>query len=116
MTIHVQVREALAGLAGDRVFPLVADEDTATPYIVFQVVGGDPTALLTGEKPEKRMRRVQFNVWSKTIIEAEAIAEQIDDALRAAQALQAQPVTVAIDTYDEATKYRGKMQDFSLFC
>jgi hypothetical protein len=116
MTVHVEVREALRGLAGDRVFPLVADENTATPYVVFQVVGGDPQEFLSGEKPEKRQRRVQVNVWSKSTIEAGQIAEQVEDALRAATNLQPEVLTIPIDTFDEATKYRGTRQEFYLFC
>jgi len=115
MSPHVQVRQALSGLAGDRVFPLVAEEDTATPYIVFQIVGGDPQQRLSGEKPEKQQRRVQVNVWSKSSIEASEIADQVEDALRAT-ALQLEVLTVAADTYDEVTKYRGTMQEFYIFC
>jgi len=116
MSIHAQVRAALAGLAGDRVYPLIAEEGTATPYIVFQVVGGTPEGFLGGEKPEKRQHRVQVNVWSKSILEAGVIADQVEDALRAVVELQTEVLTGAVDTYDEATKYRGQMQDFSLFC
>lgn len=116
MTVHIEVREVLRGLAGDRVFPLVADEGTATPFIVYQVVGGDAQGYLSGEKPEKKQRRVQVKVWSKSTIEAAQIAEQVEDALRAAVDLQPETLTVPIDTFDEETKYRGTMQDFYLFC
>lgn len=116
MTIHTEICAALSGLAGDRIYPLVAPEKTPAPYVVFQVVGGDAMAFISGEKPEKRIRRVQVSVWSTSIIEAEQIAEQVEDAFRAVVALQAQALTIAIDTYDETTDYRGKMQDFNLFC
>lgn len=116
MTVHVEVREALRGLAGDRVFPLVADERADVPYIVFQVVGGDAQEFLTGEKPVAKRRRVQVNVWSRSALEAAQLAEQAEDALRAVGALQTEVLTVPIDTYDETTTYRGTMQDFYLFC
>lgn len=116
MSIHAQVRAALAGLAGDRVYPLIAEENTATPYIVFQVVGGEPENFASGDRPAKRWRRVQVNVWSKSILEAGAIADQVENALCAVAELQTDVVTGAVDTYDEATKYRGQMQDFMLFC
>jgi hypothetical protein len=116
MSVHVEVREALRGLAGDRIFPLLADEGTQVPYIVFQVVGGGPEEFLSGDKPAKRQRRVQVNVWAATTLEASALAEQAEDALRAATTLQTEVLTGAVDTYDEITKYRGTMQDFSLFC
>lgn len=116
MTVRTEVRAALQALAGGRVFPVVAEEGVETPYIVFQVVGGDPGEYVSGDKPNKKQRRVQINVWSKSTLEAEAIAGQVDDALRAVRHLQAEVLTEAIDTYDEATKYRGTMQDFYLFC
>jgi len=116
MTVHVEVRDALRGLAGDRIFPLMADENTATPYIVYQVVGGDAQEYISGEKPQKKQRRVQVRVWSKSTIEAAQIAEQVEDALRAAVHLQPEVLTIPADTYDEATRYRGTMQDFYLFC
>lgn len=116
MTIRTELRAALQSLAGGRVFPVVADEGVETPYIVFQVVGGEPGEYVSGDKPEKKQRRVQVNVWSKSTLEAEALAGHVEDALRAATHLQAEVLTEAIDTYDETTKYRGTMQDFYLFC
>lgn len=116
MSVHIEVREALRSLAGDRVFPLMADEGTATPYIVYQVVGGDAQEYLSGDKPIKKQRRVQVKVWSTSTIEAGQIAEQVEDALRAAVGLQPEVLTVPTDTFDETTKYRGTMQDFYLFC
>lgn len=115
MTPHARLKLALEGLAGDRVFPLVADEGTATPYIVYQIIPGDAQEFLSGEKPEKKQRRVQVNVWSRSSIEASEIAEQVEDALRAAP-LQTEVLTIASDTYDETTKYRGTMQEFYVFC
>jgi len=116
MSVHIEVREALRGLAGDRVFPLMANEGTPTPYIVYQVVGGDAQEYLSGDKPSKKQRRVQVKVWSQSTIEAAHIAEQVEDALRATTPLQPEILTVPIDTFDEATQYRGTMQDFYLFC
>jgi len=116
MTVHIQVREALRDLAGDRVYPIIADEGAPTPYIVFQVVGGSAQEFLSGEKPEKKICRIQVNVWSKSILEAGQVAEQVEDALRAAQGLQTEVLGPPADTFDEATKYRGTMQEFYLFC
>ncbi|TQK10252.1 DUF3168 domain-containing protein [Herbaspirillum sp. SJZ107] len=116
MSVHIEVREALRGLAGDKVFPLTAPEGTPPPYIVFQVVGGAVQEFVSGEKPEKRQRRVQVKVWSESTIEAAEIAEQVEDSLRAAVDLQPEVLTIPIDILDEATNYRGTMQDFYLFC
>jgi hypothetical protein len=116
MTVHADICGALAGLAGDQVFPLVAEEGTLPPYIVFQVIGGDPQEFLSGEKPDKRQRRVQVSVWAKSTLEAAQLAEQVEDAIRAAKNLQPEVLTVPADTIDEATRYRGTIQEFYLFC
>ena len=115
MTVHTEVRDALRGLAGDKVFPMMADEGTLPPYIVFQVIGGSAQEFISGEKPEKKVRRVQVNVWSKSTIEASQIAEQVEDAIRAATSLQPEVLTIPVDTFDETTKYRGTLQEFYLF-
>lgn len=116
MSVHVSVQAAVSALAGGRVFPLVADEGTAVPYVVFQVVGGDPMSFISGDRPDKQERRVQFSVWAKTTLEAHAIAAQIEAALCATAELQTEVLTIALDAFDEITKYRGARQDFYLFC
>lgn len=116
MSVHVEVREALRDLVGDRVYPVVADEGAVTPYIVFQVVGGGPEEFIGGDKPAKRLYRIQVNVWAATALEASAIAEQAEDALRARAVLQTEVLTGAADTFDDVTRYRGTMQDFYVFC
>ena len=115
MTPHEQLFSVLGDLAGGRVFPGVAEPDTPTPYITFQVFGGPPINFITGEAPSKRFVRVQVNVWSTTSIEAFGVAAQVESALRAQTAMQLEVLTCAGDTYDELTAYRGAMQEFQLF-
>ncbi|MEH6434286.1 tail completion protein gp17 [Massilia sp. DD77] len=115
MSVYVQVFEALAGLAGGRVYPILADEGVSTPYIVVQRVGGAPVNFLTGEQPEQKHHRIQVSVWATTAVEAEEVAEQVEQAMRLAVALQPEVLGGAVDTYDELTTYRGTRQEFSLF-
>lgn len=116
MTPHEQIFAVLGSLVEGRVFPGIADEGTATPYVTFQIVGGPPTNFVTGERPKKRLARVQINVWAATSIEAFHVAAEVEGALCAAVHLQPEVVTEAGDTYDEITKDRGAMQEFMLFC
>lgn len=116
MSVYVSVIQALTGLAGGRVFPLVADEGVETPYIVLQRAGGAPMQFLSGEMPEKKRRRVQVSVWAKTALEAEAVAGQVEQALCGAAALQTEVLGEPVDTYDDLTTYRGTRQEFYLFC
>jgi hypothetical protein len=115
MTIEAEVYAALQGLAGGRVFPDVAPENTAVPYITYQAVGGEPVNFLSGEAPGKTNARMQINVWAKTRIEASELGAQVEDAIRAATHLQPEVLTGRVATYDETTQYRGTMQDVSLW-
>jgi hypothetical protein len=115
MTIEELIYTALHGLAGGRVYPDIAPENEPTPYITFQAVGGEPMNFISGDRPDKASTRMQVNVWAQTRIEASALGAQVEDAMRAATDLQPEVLTGRIATYDETTKYRGTMQDFSLF-
>jgi len=106
----------LARLADGRVYPDVAPLGTDTPYITYQVVGGEPINFLSGDRPDKQFVRMQVNVWSKRRAEAAEISMLVEDALRSATELQVEVVSGRTSTYDEETDSRGTMQDFMLFC
>jgi hypothetical protein len=114
MTIEAEVCAVLQHLAGGQIFPDVAPEGTPVPYITYQAVGGEPINFISGDKPGKTNTRMQVNVWAATRLEASALAELVEDALRSAADLQPEVLTGRVATYDETTKYRGTMQDFSL--
>lgn len=113
MSLEEQVIAALTGLAGDRVFPDFAPEGTERPYIVYQAVGGEAINFVDGTPPGKRNARLQIAVWSDTRLSASSIAEQIEDAMRAAGQLQVTVLGAAVSTFDEETGYRGSRQDYS---
>jgi len=115
MTIETLIYEVLKDMAGGQVFPDVAPEKTQPPFITFQAVGGEPMNFISGDRPGKTNTRMQVNVWAVTRLEASALGEQVEDAVRAAVDLQPEVLTGRVATYDETTKYRGTMQDFSLF-
>jgi hypothetical protein len=116
MTPEEHVHGALSHLAGGRIFPDLAEVDTPTPYITYQVVGGEPLNFLTGDRPDKQRVRIQVNVWATRRIEASETGMLVEDALRSVTALQVEVATGRVATYDEPTDRRGVMQDFMLFC
>lgn len=115
MTIEAQVYAALQGLANGQVYPDLAPEEATAPYIVYQSVGGQPINYLGGENPGKRNARMQISVWAATRLGAAMLAEQVEDAMRSATTLQTQVLTGQMATYDETTKLRGVIQDFSVW-
>lgn len=61
---------------GDRVFPLVAPQGTAAPYITFQRISSLDTGAMDGTE-SLDMGRFQIKVFSKTYKESVIIAEAV---------------------------------------
>jgi len=116
MTAEDHIDAVLADLAGGRVFPDVAPLGTTRPYITYQAVGGAPTNYLSGDRPDKQHVRMQVNCWAEERLEASELGALVEDALRAATHLQVEVLAGRVANYDEETKLRGTMQDFSLYC
>lgn len=117
MTPEALIYDALRHLAGGRVLPDFAPENTEAPFIVYQVVGGEPINYLSGEQPDKQKVRVQVSVWAgEDRIEASELGAAVEAAIRAAVRLQPEAASGRQATYDEETRTRGTRQDFYLFC
>lgn len=116
MTPEALIYDALKHLVGERVLPDFAPEGTEQPFIVYQVVGGEPINYLTGEQPDKQKVRIQVSVWAGADrIEASELGQQVEAAIRAAAHLQAEAASGRVATYDEDTSARGTRQDFYIF-
>lgn len=112
--IEVDLFTALAPLVSSRVFPDVAPEGTVKPFITYQQKGGQPVNFIGAEASSKKNARFQVNVWCATRIEVAGLIRQIED-LMVLSPLFGKIEGGAIATYDEATKARGAMQDFSFW-
>ena len=115
MSMEIALFEALRGLVSDRVYPDVAPENTIRPYITYQQVGGDAVNFVESTIPAKKNARMQINVWADTRLTATAMGAAVEDVLRTLVALQPTVLGAAVATYDDVTKLRGTMQDFSLW-
>lgn len=115
MSVESIIFNALRGLVSDRVFPDVAPEETARPYITFQQVGGEAVNFVDAGVPSMKNGRWQINVWADSRLDAAPLARQVEDTLRGISALQTTVLGAAIARYDEETKLRGTSQDFSFW-
>ncbi|MBE0615143.1 MAG: DUF3168 domain-containing protein [Burkholderiales bacterium] len=127
MSVESAVFGALKALVANRVFPDIAPDLTARPYITYQQVGGRAVNFLaqgalvqSGSPPvalypDKANARIQINVWADTRGQASALAKQVEDALRGLTALQTTVDGAPIAVYEADTKLRGTMQDFSFW-
>lgn len=115
MSIEGDIFAALKGLVANRVFPDVAPETTARPYIVYQQVGGAAVNFLDPTAPSKKNGRFQVSVWADTRSQAAALARQVEDTLRVDPNLQATVLGAPVGVYEADTKLRGSHQDFSFW-
>jgi hypothetical protein len=115
MSLLSTLHATLSPFAEGRVFPDIAPEETALPYVTYQQVGGVPVNFVDGGVPGKRNTRMQINVWARTRSESDALAIQVEDALRLETALQTTVLGSLIAVYEPETKLKGSMQDFSFW-
>ncbi len=115
MTVESQIFNALKTLVSERVYPDVAPDQPVLPYITYQGVGGSAINFIDGDLPGKRNARIQVTIWASTRLEASALAEQAEDAMRTVTALQTTVLGAAVSDYEEETKLYGSRQDFSVW-
>ena len=85
MTQDELIFSLLKGLVSNRVYPDIAPQDAATPYVTHQDVGGDAVNFMDGAAPGKSNTRLQVNVWAQTRAQAKAIAQRAATPPRAAK-------------------------------
>ena len=71
---------AVENLVGTRMYPTIAPQSAALPYITYQVISAfrQPTMLAPDNLPEKR---IQIDAWGSTFSQAHAVAEAIRQAI-----------------------------------
>lgn len=112
MSLESDITDAVRGL-GYFIYPDVAPNAEAFPYVTFVQVGGTPVNALCGNANGQNAR-VQFNVWSKRRDDANAM-------MRAIEALLTEPPMRAVSQgslvaeYNSAVKAYGARQDLSFW-
>jgi uncharacterized protein DUF3168 len=115
MSLETQLYTALKGLVSNRVYRDIAPANVTTlPRITFQQVGGDAINFMSGDKPSKKLARVQVNCWDDRRDDVMALARLVEDTLRATLTLGTTVLGAAIAVYEPDTKLFGSMQDFSV--
>ena len=115
MSVEDTVFDTLKGLVGNRVYPDIAPDAVARPYIVYQFVGGVALNFVEPTIPSKKNTRVQVAIWGDTRAAVSALAIQVEDAMRVVAALQTTVIGAPVSVYEPDTKLRGSMQDFSVW-
>jgi hypothetical protein len=106
--------KALTDLFGENVFPDVADIDTPVPFCVYRQIGGTPVNTIDGVPPDRKNALVEIVVVSRTRKETMTMIRAVEDMLRQAP-LYATVMSGAQSLYDEETKLRAAVQEFSIW-
>lgn len=113
MSLESELFTALKGLVANRVYPAVAPEATPTPYLTWQVTGGQAVNFMDGAQPSKKNARIQVNVWSVSLAEALKLAQQAETILRGVATLSTTVQTGQFTRYEPDTHLHGTYQFFS---
>lgn len=106
--------EALTDLFGENVFPDVADIDTPVPFCVYRQIGGTPVNTIDGVPPDRRNALIEVVVVTRTRKETMAMMRAVEDLLRQ-EPIYATVMSGAQSLYDEETKLRAAIQEFSIW-
>lgn len=117
MSVETQIYTALKSLVSNRVYRDITPKDvTALPRITFQQVGGTSINFVDSATiPSKHNARVQVNVWHNRRDDANALAIQVADALRAYTDLRTTVLGEFVAVHEPDTGLFGTMQDFSFW-
>ena len=97
-----------------RVFPDVAPEGTAAPYVTWQGLGGESIRFVDNTDGGKRDTLMQVSIWSNSRMEALTLIHQAEDLMCISSAFQCRPEGGPISTYEPDTQLYGCIQRFSI--
>ncbi len=117
MTVETAIVAVIAPLVGGRFYADAPPSGSvARPYGTYSQVGGRSLAFVEGgAAPSKKHGRFQVNLWADTRPAAAALAQDVDDAMRAATAFFAEPSGEPEARYEPLLKLHGTQQDFEVW-
>lgn len=115
MSIETSLHTVLTTVC-PRVRLTVGESGIAVPFMTWQTIGGEPINAMDNSLPGQRRVLVQVNAWALTQLEALALLQAAEVALRAAPGFVATPSGEAIATpYEPTTKRYGALQRYSIW-
>lgn len=103
---------AVVALVGDRLYPLVAKQAAALPFIVYRRVSTDRVCSLAGES-HLEFVRVQVGCYAATYPGAKALAHAVLDAMDAATTVRSTP-DGQVDGYESDPELYTVSLDFQV--
>lgn len=116
MTIEADLFNTLKGLVpSTRVFPDVAPQGVAKPYITYQQVGGQSVTVLESVAVGKRNARIQVNCWDTSRQSVANLARQVEDAIASSSILRGFVLGAMTAVFESDLLLYGTRQDFSIW-
>jgi hypothetical protein len=98
-----------------RVYPDVAPQDTARPYVTWQGLGGRSLRMLDNSAADKRHTYLQITIWDDTRAGALTLIRAIEDALCASSSFTATPEGEPLSMFEPEPDVYGSLQRFSIY-
>ena len=98
-----------------RVFPDVAPNNTAAPWVTWQALGGESLDYLDNTAADKRHTLMQVSCYATTRMQAIQIIRDVETLMRASGAFVASPQGEAISVYENDTLLYGCIQRVEIF-
>jgi len=114
---YVSADVTLTGLISDRLYPLLAPQESPAPYVTFQRISTNRTYDLAGPNHLTRCR-IQFDCYGVTLLSAktvaEAVRERIDGYMGSMGSIVVQSVMRAneLDLYEPTTEQYRTSSDY----
>jgi methylaspartate ammonia-lyase len=108
----------ISGFVGDRIFPLLAENKTRAPYLVYKTVSNLTDYTLDGPAGAGR-KRIQISVFSEDFEEADEIARAVEGVIDAwpeanGEIMAASKINQA-EMYEAETKLKHIALDFEVY-
>ena len=114
MMLNEQLNALLSPLVSGGAWADSPAEGVGFPHLIYQQVGGQATNYLDGGRPSHRHARIQVVVWADRRTDADRIAYQVENTLRA-EPIYAQVIGALTGLYEPSLNKYGTRQDFSLW-
>jgi hypothetical protein len=114
MSLESSMKTLLGPVVAGRVYPDVTPDNPTFPLIVYQQVGGTAYEYTDSTLPNHDHARMQVYVWSRSRLEATALARQARAAI-IGSTLVAQTYGAAVSTFDDTLKLYGSRTDYGIW-
>ncbi len=111
MSIEQDFYTAISGLAGGRIYPSVAKQDTGYPCVVYQRISSARFNGIGGDQAKSRIR-IQCSCWADSYAGAKSLAADLKAAVRGSTLVAT--TDSELDDYDDSERLFRVIVDFQI--